>query len=75
MDDQHINTMVVIRNLLEQEASSEKKECSFFLDIYKKVQIYIETYCQHELVEDLIDIDLDRSKTIVYCSKCETTFS
>ena len=47
MDDQHMNTMVVIRNLLEEEASSEKKECSFFLDIYKKVQIYIETYCQH----------------------------
>ena len=36
MDDQHMNTMVVIRNLLEEEASSEKKECSFFWIYTKK---------------------------------------
>ena len=29
--------------------------------------------CQHEWVEDLIDIDPDRSMYIVYCVLCEKT--
>jgi len=26
--------------------------------------------CDHEFISDLIDIDLDRSKTVVYCKYC-----
>ena len=73
MDNDHIERMIIIRNLLQQELP-EKKEYSFFLDIVEKVQQYIEVYCQHTIIEDLIDIDPDRSKTIYYCTKCETTF-
>ena len=29
--------------------------------------------CEHEWVDDLIDIDPDTSKHICYCSKCEVT--
>jgi len=72
MDSLHINTMVVVRNLLEEEVSKKKEET--LSDILKKVQLYIEKYCDHEVIDDLIDIDPDRSKTIFYCSKCETTF-
>jgi len=73
MDNDHIERMIIIRNLLQQELP-EKNEYSFFLDIVEKVQQYIEVYCQHNIIEDLIDIDPDRSKTIHYCTKCETTF-
>lgn len=31
------------------------------------------TICDHEWVNDLIDIDPDRSKEICYCLKCEIT--
>lgn len=32
-----------------------------------------DTYCRHEYVEDLIDIDYDRSQLVVYCQLCELT--
>jgi hypothetical protein len=32
-----------------------------------------EVYCRHEYVEDLIDVDYDRSQRIVYCQLCELT--
>lgn len=73
MEDDHMETMIAIRNLLEQEVL-QQKECSFFMNIVEKVQQYVKIYCQHHIVEDLIDIDPDRSKTIYYCTKCETTF-
>ena len=31
--------------------------------------------CEHEWVDDLIDIDPDTSKHICYCAKCEVTKS
>ena len=32
---------------------------------------YIHSLCKHEFIEDVIDIDPDRSKTITYCRLCE----
>ena len=48
---------------------------------YKRnVQVFLneledtaEVYCRHEYVEDLIDVDYDQSKRIVYCQLCELT--
>jgi hypothetical protein len=33
----------------------------------------LDSYCCHEYVEDIIDVDYDRSKRIVYCQLCELT--
>ena len=33
----------------------------------------IENMCQHEWIEDEIDIDLDRSQRICYCKLCEVS--
>jgi hypothetical protein len=49
--------------------------------IYKsKVQIFlneledaVENYCCHEYVEDVIDIEYDQSRRVVYCQLCEVT--
>lgn len=30
--------------------------------------------CNHKIVEDIIDVDYDRSITVYYCEFCETTF-
>ena len=34
---------------------------------------YLNSLCQHEFIEDYIDIDPDLSQKIVYCQKCEYT--
>ena len=49
--------------------------------IYKnKVQTFteeledtVDSYCCHEYIEDLIDIDYDQSRRVIYCQLCELT--
>ena len=49
--------------------------------LYKsKVQMFAEeledtldSYCCHEYVEDIIDVDYDRCKRVIYCQLCELT--
>jgi len=48
---------------------------------YKNIIQLIEKYlidhsddCDHNIIDDLIDIDLDRSKTVKYCTICYKTF-
>jgi len=37
------------------------------------IEKYIETYCQHFFVEDMIDINCEQSQRIRYCIYCEKT--
>jgi hypothetical protein len=39
-----------------------------------EVKIRLGHICNHEIIEDDIDYDYDKTKRIYYCSKCETTF-
>jgi len=41
-----------------------------FRKILKDVNAYLFLHCNHSYVEDLIDIDPDKSQTIRYCEKC-----
>lgn len=48
---------------------------------YKNIIQLIEKYlikhsddCHHNIIEDLIDIDPDRSKMVKYCNLCYKTF-
>ena len=43
------------------------------VELRQKYDRKIKTFCKHEFVQDLIDIDPDRSETIEYCHKCEYT--
>ena len=40
-------------------------------NLKKQCDMYIHSLCNHEFIKDEIDIDPDRSKTIVYCRFCE----
>jgi Ni,Fe-hydrogenase III large subunit len=46
------------------------KQTPEFFEILKSVNKYLHKYCKHNVVEDLIDIDPDRSKYIRYCTIC-----
>jgi len=41
--------------------------------LIKNVEHHIKNNCEHEWIDDLIDIDPDRSQHICYCIKCEIT--
>ena len=71
MNYEHIETMIGVRNLLLEENDTSDPE---YKEILNYVEKYIKTHCKHEIIDDLIDIDPDRSKTIFYCKHCETTF-
>ena len=38
----------------------------------EKINKYISDNCEHECVDDYIDIDVEKSQQITYCCKCET---
>lgn len=41
--------------------------------LLKQLNNLINKNCMHKWEHDYIDIDLDRSKKIIYCSECHTT--
>ena len=56
--------------------SNGKTSYDFFIKKRKKLEklyIYIENSCEHEFIEDHIDIDPEISQKIIYCHKCEYT--
>jgi|TARA_B100001287_G_scaffold235848_1_gene208174 hypothetical protein len=70
MSTEIIENIIKIKNIL---ISCEKNdEINIIL---KKVDEFLLKHCRHEIVDDLIDIDPDRSKSIRYCEKCFITFS
>ena len=56
-------------NIQETNRRKEKYE-----KIKSLVNEYLKEFCEHIIIEDVIDIDPDRSKYIRYCEKCESTF-
>ena len=67
----------LLKNLIETYNSSELKYTkdvnvikTFLIEINKQIK----ATCVHEYVEDYIDVDLDTSKKITYCSICYSTF-
>jgi hypothetical protein len=43
--------------------------------LIKNIDIKVKGECRHEYVEDYIDVDVERSQRVCYCSKCWSTFS
>jgi hypothetical protein len=54
---------------LETRLEEEKKRYNDLREL-----LDFQSNCNHEFVDDLIDIDPDRSKTIKYCMHCFFTF-
>ena len=85
-----VNTMISVKNKLEasplamdstrNDDPNDPKNFRRYLrsiafrKILKDVNSYLHLHCKHDYVEDLIDIDPDRSQTIKYCYKCMLTF-
>lgn len=66
-----INTMLSCKIILES-CNSNLKE---YNDIYNSIKNFLLNFCEHDIVEDHIDISDEYTKLIKYCKKCETTFT
>lgn len=71
-NNESIHTMIKIKNLLECHSCLINSNIEYS-KIYNDVIQYLEKYCKHHIVSDLIDIDGDRSISIEYCEICHTT--
>jgi len=70
----HMDELALLVNA-KFSLQSIPKECRSddFQNILDEITVYIEKHCKHQWVNDLIDVDPDRSKSICYCDYCFTT--
>lgn len=77
METENINNKMVF-NMIKSKELLLKIKLSETNENYKKILSYIDNFifenCKHKIVDDYIDIDLDRSKLIYYCEKCGLSF-
>lgn len=69
---------VLIEKLVNFQLKIEEYKNIFDIklnNIFLLINEYILENCSHNKVIDLIDLNPDKSQSIIYCSKCFTTFS
>jgi hypothetical protein len=69
---------ILIEKLINFQLKIETHKNSFdnkLKNIFSLINEYILENCNHDKVYDLIDIDPDKSQSIIYCSKCFATFN
>ncbi len=71
MSDDALYMIIRSRDLLQMIDKQEQNE--LYREIYNKLETYINTYCDHDFIDDTIDIDPDKSKSISYCKNCSYT--
>ena len=59
--------------LMSMRTVPEKQRDNRFKKMVKDMECYLEGECNHNWVHDLVDIDPDRSKSIIYCTQCFIT--
>ena len=63
----------LIQKYINETDKINKNKLDYNKNMLKKIDNLIIKKCQHVWIDDLIDIDPDRSKSIRYCSKCYLT--
>jgi hypothetical protein len=59
----------------ELESVPSEEQSIDFQQIVQYVKDFLKKKCKHTIVLDSIDINPERSQTIVYCTKCGSTIS
>ena len=63
----------LIQKYISETNKINKNKLDYNKNMLKKINNLIIKKCEHTWINDLIDIDPDRSKSIKYCSKCYLT--
>ena len=65
------NAKQVLNNIAKDKQNADYKN---IVELVEKYLIEHSDNCDHNIIEDLIDIDPDRSKMVKYCNLCYKTF-
>lgn len=68
-----IEVMVNAYNLLD--SLPDELRSAEYRKILVNIHNYISNNCKHQYITDVIDVDVERSETIVYCRKCYYTLN
>ena len=68
-----VDIMVQIMGLLESLPCQEQN--NDYKKIVTMVNTYLSNHCQHHIITDYIDTDVERGETIQYCEKCSLTMN
>uniref|UniRef100_A0A6C0AQJ8 Uncharacterized protein n=1 Tax=viral metagenome TaxID=1070528 RepID=A0A6C0AQJ8_9ZZZZ len=71
VSDEIINTHVIFSKPINNDIFLQQKLYVQYLKCECLKQIYL--LCEHEFIDDTIDIDPDRSTSIRYCKYCESS--
>ena len=79
MNANSIDSLVLLRHTLLSSKNflldpNYKEILGQIEHLIKNIDIKVKSECRHEYVEDYIDVDVERSQRVCYCSKCWSTF-
>ena len=81
MNDSSIETLIYLRdslitskNSLSYENTIDEKLNAQIENLTKTIELKLKSECKHDYVEDYIDVDVEQSQRICYCSKCWSSF-
>jgi hypothetical protein len=77
--DNSIESLVLLRHTLLSSKNflldpDYKEILGQIENLIKTIDVKVKAECRHEYVEDYIDVDVERSQRVCYCSKCWSTF-
>ena len=68
------NTLINCKNSLSYENTIDEKLNAQIENLTKTIELKLKSECKHDYVEDYIDVDVEQSQRICYCSKCWSSF-
>jgi len=74
MDSNRLTIEAMTRAKHNLESVSTNRRNKDYNTIMSAILLYLDTYCEHHIVQDMIDTDVEYSTTIHYCDKCYKTF-
>jgi len=66
-----LKTLIEVQRMVKTTVMLLKDELETKQELLKKIENVIYKNCEHNWIDDWIDIDPDTSKHIIYCLHCE----
>lgn len=70
-DNEALYTIIHARDILYTISKGEQNGA--YREIIRLIDAYIDMNCIHDYIEDMIDVDIERSQLIRYCKHCSHT--